>query len=432
MQGVGGVLRRDLEIAHGRLVELLEEAAGAQVAASVPGISDATAGAPSASEACFWSKATIRCLLGFVDGMSYAMRMAVVDHAEDAGLTLSTQEVARLRAKKYDQLRDRVLGNQPARLSTKESFKLAFRYFPRLLGSDYTLDTGGEPWRAFERLVLVRNNFTHPRAPEHLSCHNATPALFPALGFVSTAFQDLIRELGSRMGRAFPRDVSPAAPFKERDTPLITIFTDEKTDLVRASGSRSLEYVGLMFKLLHEDTLHAMKLTSIREPIETEFSQFAFRTYARTTSSEIEGTISACSFFLEAGAKRGEVTLSDAERQSMTRGEVEDKLVAALNLWSREYGNNYLVPRLGKNWKELRGVRFFRNRITHPKREDSLTVDLQMMETLIKGHSFLIEHIEATHLNEEKWMRVGPSLQAVEEAAALGSPTEEEGDEESL
>ena len=187
-----------------------------------------------------------------------------------------------------------------------------------------------------------------------------------------------------------------------------------------------------MFKLLHEDTLHAMKLASTREPLEAAFSQFAFRTYARTISSEIEGTISACKFFLEAGAERGEATLSEAERQLMARGEVEDRLVAALNLWSREYGNNYRVPRLGKNWKELRDTRFFRNRITHPKREDSLAVDLQVMETLIKGHSFLIEHIEATHLNEEKWMRVGPSLQAVEEAAALDRPAEEDANEESL
>jgi hypothetical protein len=99
----------------------------------------------------FWIRTTIRCFMGLLDGLSFSMRQAVRRCAKDAGLTLTPKEQAALKN---------------SHLPTLDSFKLAFRTFPRLFGSDYTLDIGGEEWRGLQRIVKVRNKFTHPTVLE--------------------------------------------------------------------------------------------------------------------------------------------------------------------------------------------------------------------------------------------------------------------------
>lgn len=406
MHGIGQVLLSDLALAKDRFAELAPTA---------------TASEASREEAVFWTKTIIRCFMGLVDGVSYVMRSVVVKHARDTNLTLSNKEIALLRAKKYDKRRDRVLSNEPVHLATADSFKLAFRYFPRLFGMDVDLDTGGEPWRGFKRLVKVRNNFTHPKIAEHLAVFNALPALWPTVVWVTATYHDLLQEVGQRIGGSFTDEPGPA--FRAKDAPWTTIFSEEDMNIVRSCPGRPLSYVGQMFRILHNETRLAGDLA---KGASGNRHQFAYRTYARTVCSEFEGIISACRFFLEAGAERGEAKLSDSDRAALNTGEVEDKLVAVANLWSREYGTGHTVPRLGKGWKELRGTRFFRNRITHPKSQDALTVNSHTAETIMKGNLFLIEIHKALTLDIEKWVRIGDQLVDDAIEAATGAASEDE------
>jgi hypothetical protein len=92
--------------------------------------------------------------------------------------------------------------------------------------------------------------------------------------------------------------------------------------------------------MLSDDTRVAMDFTrgafpAHAVPLLPPLLQFAFRTYARTLFSEIEGTISAAQFFIETAVERGSVTLSEADSISLAEGEVEDRFVAACNLWAR-------------------------------------------------------------------------------------------------
>lgn len=360
-------------------------------------------------EGSFWIKAAIRCLLGAVDGISYAMRMAVVEHAASGALTLTKQEVARLREKKYDKNRDRLL-NEPSLLSTAESFKLALRYFPRIFGSDYSLDTSGEEWRAFQRVVQVRNGFTHPKSLDDLGVFNAGSAVVPAIQWIVWVYSDLFRDLGGRTGMSLPRAPLPTYTYKERDSPRLEVFSSSRVALLAEWGSSSIGYVRRIFELLHGELMKALDLVNRETPLGSRQWQFGMRLAAQTVFSNIEATIGAVEFFLKAAAMRGEVQICAEEWESCYSGEVEDRLVASLNLWSRELGTGYRVERQPEKWKHFRGFRFFRNRTVHPKGPESLAVGQEQLADLLGALRFLIEIHRATELDIERWIKKSPQF----------------------
>lgn len=346
----------------------------------------------------FWGRTTIRTFLGFIDGLSFSMRKAVLRCRKDSGIVLTPKEEKDL---KDDSLRP------------LDSFKLAMRTFPRLFGSGYQLNTGGEEWRGLKRLVAVRNNFTHPKVLEHLAIHPALPALMPTIqwasGEVQTLFGDLVRQLDGTVRSADLGFKLPA--YRESQAPWEKVFSDEDYDRIREYGGRTLEYVKTMFFMLQDDTRSAMDLLKSSFSTHAAFlaprSQFAFRTFARTLSSEIEGTIAAARFFIEAAAERGESAVSEKDLTLVDEGEVEDRFVAAINLWSREFGNGRdVLNNTNPNWKHMRGARAFRNRITHPKDVESLRVHLNLTDTLMGAHEFFMDGWgDGLYIDPDKWAR---------------------------
>ena len=333
--------------------------------------------------------------MGFLDGLSFAMRQTVLHCAKDAGITLTP--------KQHAELKNQYLG-------TLESFKLAFKLFPRLVGSDYALDVGGEEWRGLLRVAKVRNNLTHPKVLEHLAFHPALPALVPTIRWVSREILTLLNEVSRRTGlasRPVPIGVEELV-FRESESPWNPVFKDEDYRLIKSYGDRTLEYVKHMFFMLSDDTKTAMELTrgtlASHSALLSPRSQFTYRTYARTLFSEIEGAIAAARFFIDAAVDRGGVSLSGTDVAHLDEGEIEDRLVATANLWSREFGNGYTLGTTGQGWKHLRGALAFRNRVTHPKNVESLRVDLALTETLVGAHGLFIEAWgEGFYLDPERW-----------------------------
>lgn len=377
------------------LAEVLQRDVAVSFEKLVPLVTTFESGSSDQAKVYFWTKTTIRCVMGLLDGLSFSMRQAVRRHAKDAGLVLTPKEQVDLKSR---------------RLPTLASFKLAFRTFPRLFGSNYALDTGGEEWRGLQRIVKVRNGFTHPKVLEDLALHPAFPALLPTISWTSREIQTLLGELEHRLGLSSPREIPELAvpPFRESQSPWVRVFKDQDYCLIKSQGGRTLDYVKRMFFMLSDDTKEAMDLTrgvfSSRSTLVSPMLQFAFRTYARTLFSEIEGTISAARFFIEAAVERERVTLSVADQASLQEGEIEDKFVAVCNLWAREFGNGYVLERTGSNWKHLRGARAFRNRITHPKGLGSLRVELDLMDTLLGAHSYFMEGWgDGLYLDPDKW-----------------------------
>lgn len=383
----------------------------------------------------FWCKTAIRSLLGLIDGLSFAMRRAVLENAKDAGLTLKTKERARLQERRYDPKTDSVL-TISQNLSPAESFKLAFKLFPKLFGSSFTVDTSGEDWLAVRRIIDVRNRFTHPSVLEHLSIHDALPAFIPASMWLYVQVMELLAEISQRL-KGDPKKISSELvipKFREAEAPLQTIFSDEDYKRIEAFGGRTLEYFKTMFFLLKDETGLAMDLCkgSFDSPaaLYSPSSQFAYRTLTRTLFSDVEGQTSASRFFIEAAVKRGKVKLSEEDIRSLDEGEIEDQLVASANLWSREFGNSMAIAKAGESWKHFRGARSFRDRITHPRGLDSIKIDFKLAEVLLEAYSFFLDTSEALYIDPGIWeTKAGGLEEAIAEEESRPIPQEEDIEE---
>ncbi|HET9212465.1 MAG TPA: hypothetical protein VFR03_18820 [Thermoanaerobaculia bacterium] len=400
---IGTVLLRDVEISTEELSALIKLAEDKS---------------PDVKVATFWAKTVIRSVLGLMDGLSFAMRRAVLENAKQVGLPITTKERARLQERRYDPKTDSVL-TTPQNLSPAESFKLAFKLFPRLFGSNFTLDTGGEDWLAVRRIIDIRNRFTHPKVLEHLAVHPALPALSPASVWLYTQTAELLAEVSRRLGGSPKTIPSSSSPPKYRESEALwpTIFSAEDYERIEAYGGRTLEYFKTMFFMLKDETGLAIDLCKgsfdSLAILGGPKSQFAWRAFTRTLFSDVEGQTSAARFFIEAAVKRGKVQLSEEDVSVLDGGEVEDQLVAAVNLWSREFGNGVAIVKAGEPWKHFRGARFFRDRITHPRELDSIKVDLKLTTTLLEAYGFFLSTSDAIHLDPETWVAKAGGLEEV-------------------
>lgn len=419
---IGTTLLRDVEISTEELSAIIRPAKGKS---------------PDIKAATFWAKTVIRSILGLMDGLSFAMRRAVLENAKQVGLPLTTKERARLQERRYDPKTDSVL-TTPQNLSPAESFKIAFKLFPRLFGSNFTLDTSGEDWLAVRRIIDVRNHFTHPKVLEHLAVYPALPAISPASAWLYTQTAELLAEVSRRLGgtpQTIPSGVSPPK-YRESEAPWPTIFSAEDYERIEAYGGRTLEYFKTMFFMLKDETELAIDLCKgsfdSLATLSSPKSQFAWRTLTRTLFSDVEGQTSAARFFIEAAVKRGKVHLSEEDIRVLDEGEIEDQLVAAVNLWSREFSNGVAVAivKAGEPWKHFRGARFFRDRITHPRELDSVKVDLKLTTTLLEAFGFFLSTSDTIHLDPETWVaKAGGLEEAIAEEEGQPISQEEEIEE---
>lgn len=348
-------------------------------------------------EAEFFAKASIRAFLAHVDGIGYALRRVVVRCADETGLSIPTKKLAELMERKYDSETDSILEEEKL-LSTKASIKVAVTWFPKLSGSDFRLDTDGEGWLGFKKLIKVRNEFTHPKRLEHLFPVLALPAIHPTIIWFLVQMRNMFAECSSQLGFPQPHheDVVLKYSYKEKNYPISAVFSDQDIFDIQSVAARTYKYVELMVTKSSRDIMRLLELAKVGSlPLLSHGYQYAVRNAVRTLLAEVEARIGAALFFIEAAEKRNEIKLSDADRRTLSDGEVEDKLVAALTIFSREFGNDCTPETTGELWKEFRGARFFRDRLTHPKDPLGLKVDLKAVMTLFKAAKYFIDSSDA-------------------------------------
>lgn len=125
--------------------------------------------------------------------------------------------------------------------------------------------------------------------------------------------------------------------------------------------------------------------------------------------------------------KRGKVQLSEEDVRVLDAGEIEDQLVAAVNLWAREFGDGVNIVKAGEPWKHFRGARFFRDRITHPRELSSVKVDLELTTTLLEAYGFFLSTSDAIHLDPETWAaKAGGLEEAIAEKGGQSISEDEE------
>jgi hypothetical protein len=318
---------------------------------------------------------TIRTFMTQVDGIAFALRDAVLAHAKSAGLTLTNKERAELRERKYDASTDSITDEQDL-LNTPDGLKLALRSFPKLFGSTYSLDTNGVAWRMFARLSKVRNRITHPRSLEQFAPINAGPVLIQCIFWFLRQTELCYLDIAPRIGvqlKSITITPDPFIGFNEKEHPLATIYTKEHDRIIAADPSKSLEYVSLLLDQCNSDRSRA--LDEVKEKGKLLLSpahQGAVRNAVRTIFANIEAITFNAQGFLEAAESRGDIRFTEADRALFVTGELEDRFAGALTLWSREFGDGRVWLTSGEAWKNFRGARFLRNRLTHPKSAETL------------------------------------------------------------
>lgn len=219
--------------------------------------------------------------------------------------------------------------------------------------------------------------------------------------------RDMFAACGARLGIPMPpaEPVVLDYPYREKDHPLVPIFSPEDVREIRRVAARTYEYVKLMVVKSSRDVGRALdRVLEAKSPVTSHAYQYAVRNAVRTLFSEVETRTGAVVFFLEAADERGEIRLSQPERASLSAGAVEDNFVNALTTFSREFGRGRRLPTSGKSWWQFQSTRAFRDRLTHPKGPSSLKVDPGAAIRLLEAIQYFHDSTDALKLDVEKCM----------------------------
>jgi hypothetical protein len=383
-----------------------------------PKVQPANEGRIEPLEFFFWLKTCIRSVIGEIDAVGSAMRRSVVMAASKLTPSISNRELAKLNERRFDRERNEVTDESVRSLSTLESFKLGLRFFPKLFGSDWSPNLKSTGWQALTKLAAARHDFTHPDRLEKLMPQEAYVWIDPALTWYTMVMGRLLiecshktdPELLEKRHKMDPDSVKPpkvSAPVKVLDEG----FYDE----IEGSLGSLIGYSTAMFKHLSADTTRALGLLKDlpvykgKTKAELERSdeyQFAVRNVLRTTFSDVEGTIGYIEFLLSRAARRGSLVIDDSELVGLAEGEVEERLVAALNLWSAKLGSDERVEQSGDGWEAFALARQWRNKITHPTQSMDFLLLPSVMERVLEGAWwYLFQARDVLNIDEDRFLR---------------------------
>ena len=352
-------------------------------------------------------KKTVRVFVGQVDGLAYVLRQAVVESADETGLALTNRQRAELCERRYDKTSD-VITDKPAFLNTLDALKLALRYFPRLFGSPYTLDTNGVAWRALKRLVDVRNGMMHPASLNEMSPANAVPVLAQTITWffyeISRMYADIAPRIGVKLQSIAPI-ADPFAGYDERAHQCAAPFSDQDHEAIAANRSQSLKYAEAFLDHCHDERRRAIEEVGRHRGrhILTADYQSDVRNALCMVFATVEAMIFVAKRFVVAAETRNEITLSPGDHDALENGEVEDRLASAMTLWSREFGNGQLWETTGEAWKSFRGARFRRNQLAHPKSIEKLRITVADLTYLSASLSYYSRALGSMHLGP-RWL----------------------------
>jgi hypothetical protein len=348
----------------------------------------------------------IRTFMSHVDGIAFAFRDAVLTNADDVGIVLTKKECAALRERKYDATADEITDEQDL-LNTTEGLKLALRYFPKLFGSIYVLDTSGVAWRMFLRLSKVRSRITHPRSLEQFAPINAGPVLIQCIFWFFRQTELCYLDIAPRIGvqlKSITITPDPFIGFNEKEHPWVSIYTKEHDRIIASDPSKSLAYVSLLLDHCESDRSRALdEVKKTGAQLLSPAHQGAVRNAVRTIFANIEAITYNAQRFLEEAVSRGDIHFAEADHDLLVTGELEDKFAAVLTLWSREFGDGSVWLTSGEAWKNFRGARFLRNRLTHPKSVKTLRIGLPELNLLLAALSYYGQALGFITLNRERW-----------------------------
>lgn len=113
----------------------------------------------------FCSRSFIRNFFSYVEGISFFMRILVLEAFQKGIIHLDNKIIAKMNEREFDELTD-IIGKKNKFNSFKENLDLSFKQFAKAFGSDFQLDKRCVGWEVFNELLKVRNHITHPKNPQ--------------------------------------------------------------------------------------------------------------------------------------------------------------------------------------------------------------------------------------------------------------------------
>jgi hypothetical protein len=352
----------------------------------------------------FWHKSVIRSFFAMVEATSFAMRKAVIEAADEAGVELTNKERAKLMERKYDTQSDTITDIDVKGGKVAENLKLVFKYFPRLFGVDFKPDFG-QVWQTFLKLIDARNEMTHSGMLEHIIPIATLPLVQPSVMWFLATLRNLLSACGLDK-----KDLPRQGTFMQTvSLPPMPGFDANFYQMIGENESMSLEYLRMVLSVLHRELEVAMQ--EIRElPVPTflqKVGQFTFRNLLRTLFAQVEATTCVVNWYIEEQEKREDIEQGvGLESHSQVRhgGRIADKFVKAMERFSLIDGFDYRVKMSGAGWSSFLLAETFRDRITHPKSVDDMRFNLNAFERLPEAaYWFYSESSEALDPSEKKW-----------------------------
>jgi len=359
----------------------------------------------------FWLKTAVRTFTAQVEGITFAMRSAVLDGADAGLLLLDNRTRAILSEKRYHKSTDTVLDKRK-HYPFEMRIRFAFEYYPRIFGSDWKLDTESDSWRGFKELIWARNKITHPELLEDLYPIEAMRLLHPSTTWFFFCVYKMLEDCGSKMGIPPKGSGNSAAPIAFPAEAFNRSVRDPDFYEQIAEGGHSLRLALIMLQRLSRDASKAWDLWSNGlQGLEgmsgvKPLSSFGARILVRTYFSEIEGLTLSWRRVLNDAQKRSEISISDDEQRLMEVPDVCERLANTARLFSLKLGYGRPVDTLGDGYRSFQIVLRFRNRITHPKRPEDLDVKPGTVKSILASASwFRGQVLEAVEVAPNYWER---------------------------
>ncbi|MEM7584359.1 MAG: hypothetical protein AAF560_13300 [Acidobacteriota bacterium] len=324
-------------------------------------------------DCCFWNRITVRAFFAHMEGLSYFMRRTAALPRNAAALNLTNRQRATLLELRYDRARDRITKTiAPNRVG--DNLKMAFRFYPRVFGTDFRPDLSSPTWKALKRILAsARNDMMHTGTFEDFYAVEAAQTLRPCIiWFLGSMHQMLVpcyEQVGVSVGKV---DLSLIRnyEFDEASFRQIKIPREEFSRKVAEFQGRSWFVFQRSMFLLWQESSKSFEYYNSQSKIfgqDSATSQFAIRNCFRTLINYVEGATSVFRLYIEHAVERGEVDLTSEQEDSLDRGDVFERLVATFGVFSAKFGDGSSFEASEEHWVAVRKVLSYRDSLTHPR-----------------------------------------------------------------
>lgn len=365
----------------------------------------------------FWSRAAVRSFFSQVEGTSFCMRNTAAKPRNASALGITPRKRAELLELRFD----RSTGETTQKLAPNkvgDNLKLAFRYYPKIFESDYTLNTSSPSWKAFMKiLVPARNSLTHGGTFEDFYSAEALQTLESCRVWFLVSLAEMLSSCAEQVGVDLPADDLKSqlqeSEFDESSYTPIASPQEEFLDEVAEFQGRSMKLLNTSIILFRREQTYAFDLYNQSNNLcgfQDPLTQFFLRNLIRSQVTFFEGVTNLVSLFTKQAEARGEISTSEHERSRLSYIDILDRAAATAEIFSAKFGFGTSFEAASQHWTGTRTVVKYRDRLTHPRSNRNLEFqELQVLGALKNCLSWQLSFIEPLQLDHDKLVSQGRS-----------------------